>query len=83
MTINNGSNIRVETNINGVAVDNDVWLQTKSYLEHHTNDTNAAELSDKALDVLYNKPTKVAKDKRISKANIKDLKERQITTNEH
>ena len=79
MAINNGSNIRVETNINGRSIDNDEWIATKTYIEHHSNDTASDEIALKALQDLYAPPSRVAKDKRISKANSKDLKDRSIS----
>ena len=83
MPINtNGSSIRVETNIQGTIVDNDEWVATKAYLEHHNNDVNAEELNNKALEDLYNPKSKTVNDLRIRKANKDDLKLRSITPTE-
>ena len=83
MAINtNGSGIRVETNIQGTIVNNDDWIATKAYIEHHSNDANAEELNNKALEDLYNPKTRASKDRRISKANNQDLRNRSIPTND-
>ena len=79
MPINNGSNIRVETNVGGVSVPNDEWLATRSYIEHQPTDPSTDEAKLKALQDLYAPPSRPpAKDKRISKANNKDLRTRNI-----
>jgi len=81
MAINShGSNLEVVTNVQGNIVNNDEWLKTKAYIEHHANEPEGDELRAKALDDLYNPKVKVAKDKRITAASNKDLRNRNITT---
>jgi len=82
MAINtNGSNLQVVTNVQGNMVDNDEWLKTKSYVDHHSNAADAVEINSKALDELYNPQPKIKKDSRVTRASNKDLRNRAINTN--
>jgi hypothetical protein len=54
MPINtHGSGIRVETNVNGITLDNDEWVVIRSQLEHQPTDPLEDEQKLQALQDLY------------------------------
>lgn len=79
-----GSNIRVETNVNGVIKDNDDWMNERSLLEHQHQDKqpwsqgyNPQEMEE-VMNQLYGEPEPIQPDPEVSKANLKDLKTKNL-----
>jgi hypothetical protein len=86
MPINNqGSNLRVETNVDGRIVDNDEWVAERAYREHQTpaNEPwsqgymDPAELQEK-IAALYEEFAPVEADPELLQANRNDLKARNL-----
>jgi hypothetical protein len=86
MPINtHGSNIRVETNVEGQMVDNDEWVAERAYREHQTTPTEPwhqgyeeQQLLKQKIQELYEEFAPVEADPEIINANRKDLKTRNL-----
>jgi hypothetical protein len=80
-----GSNLRVETNINGAMVDNEEFVQYKNNYNHHHHPSEpwqqgtTAEVQEELLqDILMPKSEPVEPDPALIAAHRKDLKIRNL-----
>jgi hypothetical protein len=73
-----GSNLTVETNVQGEVVDNDEWISTKNNLEH--NQTGSKQPLLDGLPTLVQKPVQIEEDPDLLAANDADLNARGVAT---
>ena len=72
-----GSNLRVETNIEGTPLDNDEWIAVKAHIEHNMG----AQEKPVFDDLLYHaeQPVQIEEDPALQAANDADLTSRGLT----
>ena len=73
-----GSNLKVETNVEGEVYDNDEWIGAKANLEHNIGNQNKPLLD--GLPVLAEKPVQIEEDPALLAANDADLNRRGVAT---
>jgi hypothetical protein len=73
-----GSNLKVETNVEGEVYDNDEWIGAKANLEHNIGNRNKPLLD--GLPVLAEKPVQIEEDPALLAANDADLNRRGVAT---
>ena len=86
MPVNNwDSNLRVETNVNGVVKDNEEWVAERAKLEHQTTAVEPwsqgyipPEEVQAKIDALYEEFSPVEAPEELLDANKKDLKIRNL-----
>lgn len=73
-----GSNLTVQTNVQGEVLDNDEWLSTKNNLEHNQTGSRTPLLD--GLPTLVEKPVQIEEDPALLAANDADLNARGVAT---
>ena len=72
-----GSNLRVETNVEGATLDNDEWIATKAHIEHNIGAQEKPVFDD--LLYLAEKSVQIEEDPALQAANDEDLTRRGLT----
>ena len=72
-----GSNLRVETNVEGTTLDNDEWIATKAHIEHNIGAQEKPVFDD--LLYLAEKSVQIEEDHALQAANDADLTSRGLT----
>jgi len=74
-----GSNLKVETNVEGEVYDNDEWIGAKANLEHNIGNQNKP-LLDGLPNLVGEKPVQIEEDPALLAANNADLNRRGVAT---
>lgn len=74
-----GSNLKVETNVEGQMCDNDEWVASRANLEHNIGNLNKP-LLEGLPNLVGEKPVQIEEDPDLLAANDADLRKRGVAT---